>query len=122
MKCSFVVSYCNGCVMLGVLWYPQVIQLPFTSLTDNDVQMISPTATMATLRCSLNTTIPSTVSVRWFYNNENPITGSITGNTARIQIQNPTAGNYQCVFIDTFDGWSIRRNIRLVIAGTSKSK
>ena len=85
--------------------------------TDNDVQIVSPTATMATLTCSLNVTIPSTVIIRWTYNNGNLMAGNITGNTARIQIQNPTAGVYQCVFNDILGGWTIRRNIRLVIAG-----
>ena len=37
--------------------------------TDNDVQIVSPTATMATLTCSLNITFPSTVIVFWTHNN-----------------------------------------------------
>ena len=33
--------------------------------TDNDVQIVSPTATMTSITCSLNITIPSTVIVIW---------------------------------------------------------
>jgi len=85
--------------------------------TDNAEQTVSSTATMATLTCSLNITIPATLVVRWTYNNGNLMIGNITGNTARIQIQNPTAGVYQCVFNDILHGWTIRRNITLVIKG-----
>ena len=87
--------------------------------TDNDVQIVSPTATMATLTCSLNITITVAVLVRWSFNNGNLMTGSTNGNTARLQIRNlaAAAGVYQCVFTDISDGWQIRRNIRLNITG-----
>ena len=86
--------------------------------TDNDVQIVSPTATMVTLTCSLNITIPSSLFVRWLYNG-NLMMGSTNGNTARLQIRNlaAAAGVYQCVFTDVFVGWTIRRNIRLNIIG-----
>ena len=87
--------------------------------TDNDVQIVSPTATMATLTCSLNITITGALLVRWSFNNGNLMTGSTNGNTARLQIRNlaAAAGVYQCVFTDIADGWEIRRNIRLNITG-----
>ena len=73
--------------------------------TDNDVQIVSPTATMATLICSLNITIPSTVIVAWLHNNTNFVNSrqiTQTGNTTTLLIQNlqpSDAGDYQCVFI-----------------------
>ena len=93
--------------------------------TDNDVQIVSPTATMATLTCSLNITIPSTVIVAWTHNNINFIDSSQitqTGSTTTLQIQNlqpSDAGVYQCVFNDAVgSGWVLRRNIRLFITGS----
>ena len=91
---------------------------------DNDVQIISPTATMATLICSLNITIPSTVIVIWSHNT-NFITDlsqiTQTGNTTTLLIENlqpSDAGDYQCVFNDVLgSGWTLRRNLRLVIPG-----
>ena len=92
--------------------------------TDNDVQIVSLTATMATLTCSLNITIPSTVIVTWSHN-ANFITDhsqiTQTGNTTTLLIQNlqpSDAGDYQCVFHDALgSGWILRRNIRLIITG-----
>ena len=92
--------------------------------TDNDVQIVSPTATMTTLTCSLNITIPSTVIVTWLHNT-NLITDlsqiTQTGNTTTLLIENlqpSDAGVYQCVFNDVVgSGWSPRRNLRLIIAG-----
>ena len=93
--------------------------------TDNDVQIVSPTATMATLTCSLNITIPSTVIVSWTHNIINFVDSSQiiqTGNTTTLLIGNPQpsdAGHYQCVFNDAVgSGWILRRNIRLIIAGS----
>ena len=36
--------------------------------TDYDVQIVSPTATMAVISCSLNITIPSNILVLWRHN------------------------------------------------------
>ena len=92
--------------------------------TDNDVQIVSPTATMATLTCSLNITIPSTVIVAWTHNNTNFIDNSQitqTDNIITLLIENPQpsdAGDYQCVFNDAVSsGWTLRRNIRLIVTG-----
>ena len=91
---------------------------------DNDVQIVSPTATMASLICSLNITIPSNIFVSWDHNgnvatvasNRNAIQ---TSHSTTLLIENPQssdAGVYQCVFINLNDGgWSLRRNIRLLI-------
>ena len=93
--------------------------------TDNDVQIVSPTATMATLTCSLNITIPSTVIVTWSHNTSlitdlSQITQ--TGNTTVLLIENlqtSDAGDYQCVFNDAVgSGWTLSRNIRLFITGS----
>ena len=87
--------------------------------TDNDVQIVSPTATMATLTCSLNITIPFTVTVSLIHNNT--ISLSPNGNITTLLIENiqpSDAGVYQCVFNDsTGSGWVLRRNIRLIIIG-----
>ena len=93
--------------------------------TDNDVQIVSPIATMASLTCSLNITIPFTVTVTWSHNTDlitdlSQITQ--TGNTTTLLIENlqpSDAGVYQCTFNDLAgSGWVLRRNVRLFITGT----
>ena len=92
--------------------------------TDNDVHIVSPTATMATLTCSLNMTIPSTVIVSWIHNNTNFIDSrqiTQTDSTTTLLIGNlqpSDAGVYRCGFNDAIgSGWVLRRNIRLFIIG-----
>ena len=62
---------------------------------------------MATLTCSLNITIPSTVIVTWSHNITNLITDpsqvTTTGSTTTLLIESlqpSDAGDYQCVFND----------------------
>ena len=94
--------------------------------TDNDVQIVSPTATMTSITCSLNITIPSTVTVTWSHN-ANLITDlsqiTTAGSTTTLQIENlqpSDAGVYDCVFNDAVgSGWILQRNIRLFITGIS---
>ena len=92
--------------------------------TDNDVQIVSPTVTMATLTCSLNITIPSGAVVSWRHNtNSIPFSQvSTAGSTTTLTIENlqsSDSGVYQCVFTYFPDGgWVLRRNIRLVITGS----
>ena len=56
------------------------------------------------LMCSLNTDIPSSVTVRWIYNNAIQLSNelvSTAGNTTTLVIGNPQPsdeGVYQCVF------------------------
>ena len=88
--------------------------------TDNDVQIVSPTATMTSITCSLNITIPSTVIILWLHNNSNAVSGTPNGDSTTLVIRNPQpsdAGVYQCVFSDLDGGWAIRRNVRFVIPG-----
>ena len=93
--------------------------------TDNDVQIVSPTATMATLTCSLNVTIPSSVAFLWRHNSSSTAIPnsqvSTAGSTTTLTIENlqsSDAGVYQCVFNDAFGGgWMLRRNIMLLITG-----
>jgi len=98
--------------------------------TDNDVQIVFPTATMASVACSLNVTIPSSVIVLWLHNGslvDNFIMTTTanevmqTGNTATLLIRNlqpSDAGVYQCIFHDVADSeWILRRNIMLFITG-----
>ena len=87
--------------------------------TDNEVQIVSPTATMATLTCSLNITIPSTVIVIWLHNGSVVMTTPPNGNTTTLQLENlqpSDAGVYQCVFNDTV-GYVLRRSTNLLIIG-----
>ena len=73
------------------------------------------------LMCSLNIDIPSSVTVIWLHNNNTVMTTSSnnimkTGNTTTLTIENPqssNAGVYQCVFNDTVNQWTLRRNIIL---------
>ena len=74
---------------------------------------------MATLMCSLNVTIPSTVTVTWLHNGSVVMTASSNGNTTTLQIrdlQPSDAGVYQCVFNDTA-GYVLRRSTNLLIVG-----
>ena len=92
--------------------------------TDNDVQIVSPTATMTSITCSLNITIPSTMIVIWSHNgdiataasNKNAIR---TSHSTTLQIEYPRssdAGVYQCVFNNVaIGGWILKRNVRLFI-------
>ena len=93
--------------------------------TDNDVQIVSPTATMATLTCSLNITIPTNMFIFWDHNGNRLATAASnrnimqTSHSTTLLIQNPQssdAGIYQCIFNNALnDGWVLRRNIRLFI-------
>ena len=92
---------------------------------DNDVQIVSPTATMATLTCSLNVTIPSGALVTWRHNNTiNVLLSQVstTGSTTTLTIENPQSsdtGDYECIFNDVVgSGWILRRNIILLITGS----
>jgi len=93
--------------------------------TDNDVQIVSFTATMAYVTCSLNITIPSNVFVLWRHNGSLvtitfPNNATKIGNTATLLIGNlqpSDAGVYQCVLNNPTIVWVIRRNIRLFITG-----
>ena len=90
---------------------------------DNDVQIVSPTASMATLTCSLNITIPFNMFITWDHNgyiatlasNKNAIQ---TSHSTTLLIENPQssdAGLYRCTFNNAVnDGWVLRRNIRLL--------
>ena len=74
---------------------------------------------MATLTCSLNITIPSTVMVTWLHNGSVVMTTPPNGNTTALMIQNlqpSDAGVYQCVFNDTA-GYVLRRSTNLLIVG-----
>ena len=91
---------------------------------DNDVQIVSPTATMATLTCSLNITISFGMFITWDHNGNIATTASNknaiqTSHSTTLLIENPQssdAGLYQCIFNNAVnDGWVLRRHIRLLI-------
>ena len=72
------------------------------------------------LMCSLNINISSNVTVTWMHNDPVTITPPneviTTGSTTTLLIVNPQpsdAGDYQCVFTDTANGWTLSRNIVL---------
>ena len=89
---------------------------------DNDVQIVSPPATMATLTCSLNDTIPSSMIITWIHNSSTSVPANQTstaGSTTTLTIENlrsSDAGVYQCVFNDTA-GFTLRRKITLLTSG-----
>ena len=70
------------------------------------------------LMCSLNVTIPSSMTVTWLHNGTIimiPPNEVLTAdsNTALV-IRNPQpsdSGVYQCAFNDSVNGWMLRRNI-----------
>ena len=88
--------------------------------TDNDVQIVSPTATMATLTCSLNVTIPSSMIIIWNHNSSFVRIGGVStaAKSTTLVIEDPEpsdAGDYECVFNDVINnGWILRRRIRLL--------
>ena len=90
---------------------------------DNHEQIISPTATMATLTCSLNITIPYSMFVTWDHNGSIATTASNknaiqTSHSTTLLIRNPQSsdvGLYRCTFNNVVnDGWVLRRHIRLL--------
>ena len=120
-------SYCVTVILFILATIGNTAPYNFTQpSTDNDVQIVSPTATMTSITCSLNITIPSTVIVIWYHNgsiatiasNKNAIR---TSHSTTLLIENPRssdAGVYQCKFYGiTYDGWVLKRNIRLLITG-----
>ena len=73
---------------------------------------------MATLTCSLNVTIPSSMTVTWLHNGTiimTPPNEVLTaGSNTTLVVRNPQssdAGVYQCVFNDSVNGWMLSRNI-----------
>ena len=72
------------------------------------------------LMCSLNINISSDVIVTWIDNGHVAMTTPnevlTTGSTTTLVIRNPQpsdAGQYQCVFTDTVNGWMLSRNLIL---------
>jgi len=91
---------------------------------DGYKQVVPTTATMTTITCSLNDTIPASVEVTWFYNDSVITTpGLVTqdDDTTTLLLQNlqssNLAGTYRCVFNDSVNGWTLKRSIVLVITG-----
>ena len=70
------------------------------------------------LMCSLNINISSNVIVTWLHNERDAMATShnkviTAGSTTTLLIGNPQpsdAGDYQCVFNDTVNGWTLSRN------------
>ena len=89
--------------------------------TDNYIQIISPTATMATLTCSLNVTILTNMAVQWTRVRGKKLLNSgdrpDNTTTTTIVIHQPLdADVYQCLFSDTGgSNWAAARHIKLHI-------
>ena len=81
------------------------------------------TVTTADITCSLNITIPSSVTVTWLYDGNVTLSSSNqtiqSGDSTTLLIENPQlsdAGVYQCIFNDTYtSGWILKRNTTLEI-------
>ena len=105
------------CLFIGNL-IPYHITQP-----NNDIQIVSPTATMFNLMCSLNVSIPSGILVTWLHNGNVVIrltTQIRLANTLILSLINfepSAAGVYQCVLNDTVIGRTLRRSITLFITG-----
>jgi len=88
--------------------------------SENDVQIVSPAATIINLMCSLNINIPPGVVITWLYNGS--VFSTITevdppSNSIVLLLGKPKpsdAGVYQCVFNDTNTGYILRRNITVL--------
>ena len=79
---------------------------------------IDESASCVQLMCSLNINISSNVTVTWLHKSRAAPPSDVTqsGNTTTLLIGNPQpsdAGDYQCVFTDTVNGWTLSRNIFL---------
>ena len=80
---------------------------------------------MATLTCSLNVTIPSSMIIIWIHNGSFVWTDGVSraGKSTTLVIEDPEpsdAGHYECQFNNAINnGWTLIRNIRLSIAGVS---
>ena len=89
--------------------------------TDNYVQIVSPTAAMATLACSLNVTILTNMAVQWTRVHDKKLLNSgdrpDNTTTTTIVIRQPSdADVYQCLFSDTSgSNWAAARHIKLRI-------
>ena len=70
------------------------------------------------LMCSLNVTIPSSMTVTWSHNGTDIMTPPnevlTADNTTTLVITNPQpsdTGVYQCVFTHSVNGWMLKRKI-----------
>ena len=93
---------------------PKIIHPP----NDSQVTTYNNSLSSVQLMCSLNVTIPSSITVTWLHNGTiimTPPNEVLTaGSTTTLVIRNPQpldAGVYQYVFNDSVNGWMLRRNI-----------
>lgn len=85
--------------------------------TDDYIQIISPNATTANLTCALNITIPRNFIVYWIRGDgvtpiRSPKIGKATTLLLR-DLQPSDFGTYHCEFVETSQGWKLRRTIIL---------
>ena len=107
-------------MMTSYVYIYSVVDIIQPTMNSHNVTFDQSTSSVQ-LMCSLNIDIPSNVTVIWLHNDSIVITTSPnkitqTGNTTTLTIENPQssdAGVYQCVFNDTVDQWTLRRNITL---------
>ena len=83
--------------------------------TDNYEQIISPTATMASITCALNITISANFIITWEHNGNYIGTTQPNGQATTYVItdlQPSDVGVYECIFIDD-NVWRLSRTITL---------
>ena len=83
---------------------------------DSQVIMYNDSMSSVLLMCSLNVTIPSSMTVTWLHNGTiimTPPNEVLTaGSTTTLIIRNPQSsdtGVYECVFNDSVNGWMLRK-------------
>ena len=89
---------------------------------NNHTVTIDESASCVQLMCSLNINISSNVTVTWLHKSRAAPPSDVTqsGNTTTLLIGNPqpsdAGDDYQCVFTDTVNGWTLSRNILLQVS------
>ena len=106
--CTCSIGYSFLCIVPNIIYPP----------TDSQVIIYSNSMSSVQLMCSLNITIPSSVTVIWLHNGTiimTPPNEVLTaGNTTMLVVRNPQpsdAGVYQCVFNGSAVGWMLSRDI-----------
>ena len=93
-------NYINAVAIIYSYTAPKIIQPP----ADFHIVTFNESTSSVLLMCSLNITIPSSVTVTWTHDNNSVMPHNAviqTGNTTVLSIRNPQlsdAGLYQCVF------------------------
>ena len=107
---------------LSIAKYSTLTEFQKIAISSSAIITTAIPATMAHLTCSLNDTIPSSVTVTWLYNGS---VITLSSSDEIIQTSNSTTllignlqfshdGVYQCVFSNNV-GYTLRRDISLIL-------